>query len=78
MPNPVARSSLFAPIARGKKKMRGGTVLASRADASLEYWGVQLNEQHADISLQLLYEARCKLQIRDSSSRLPTLQRKLS
>ena len=58
MPNPVARSSLFAPIARGKKKMHAGTALTSRSDASLEYWGVQLNEQHADICLQLLYEAQ--------------------
>ena len=31
MPNPVADSSLFAPVARGVKKMHAGAVLASRA-----------------------------------------------
>ena len=58
MPNQIALSSLFAPVARGKRKMHAGTVMVSRADAVLEYWGVQLNELHADISLQLLYGSR--------------------
>ena len=58
MPNPVARSSLFAPIARGRRRMHAGTVLVSRADAVLEYWGEQLDEADADICLQLMYEAR--------------------
>lgn len=58
MPNSVARSSLFAPIAKGRRKMHGGTVLVSRSDAVLEYWGEQLDEADADIVLQLVFEAR--------------------
>jgi hypothetical protein len=56
MPNNVADSSLFAPVARGNKKMHTGTVLASRLNTTLTYWGVQLNELHADIAMQLLWE----------------------
>lgn len=56
LPSPVADSSLFAPIARGVKKMHTGTVLASRLNTTLTYWGVQLNELHADITMQLLWE----------------------
>lgn len=56
MPNPVADSSLFAPVARGVKKMHAGAVLASRKNTTLTYWGVQLNELHADIVMQLLWE----------------------
>lgn len=58
MPNQIASSSLFAPVARGKRRMHAGTVMVSRADAVLEYWGIQLNELHADICLQLLYGSR--------------------
>lgn len=58
MPNPVARSSLFAPVAKGRRKVHGGTVLVSRADGILEYWGEQLDEADADIVLQLMYESR--------------------
>ena len=58
MPNHVARSSLFAPIARGRRKMHNGTIIVSRADAQIEYWGEQLDEADADIMLQLMYEAR--------------------
>jgi hypothetical protein len=56
LPNSVADSSLFAPVARGVKKTHTGTLLASRLNASLTYWGVQLNELHADITMQLLWE----------------------
>lgn len=56
LPNPVADSSLFAPVARGVKKMHAGAVLASRLNTTLTYWGVQLNELHADITMQLLWE----------------------
>ena len=58
MPNLLARSSLCAPIARGRRKMHGGTVLVSRKDGVLEYWGEQLDEADADILLQLMFEAR--------------------
>ena len=56
LPNPVADSSLFAPVARGTKKMHAGALLASRLNTTLTYWGVQLNELHADITMQLLWE----------------------
>ncbi len=56
LPNPVADSSLFAPVARGAKKMHTGSVLASRLNTTLTYWGLQLNELHADITMQLLWE----------------------
>jgi len=58
MPNLLARSSLCAPIARGRRKMHGGTVLVSRKDGVLEYWGEQLDEADADILLQLMFDAR--------------------
>lgn len=60
MPNHVARSSLFAPIARGRRKAHVGTILVSRSDATLEYWGEQLDEADADIIMQLMFEARLK------------------
>lgn len=56
LPNPISDSSLFAPVARGVKKMHAGAVLASRLNTTLTYWGVQLNELHADITMQLLWE----------------------
>lgn len=56
LPNSVADSSLFAPVARGAKKMHAGVLLASRLNTTLTYWGVQLNELHADITMQLLWE----------------------
>lgn len=56
MPNQLADSSLFAPVARGAKKMHAGAVLASRANTTLTYWGLQLSELHADITMQLLWE----------------------
>ena len=58
MPNNINRSSLFAPIARGRRKVHTGAVLVSRIDSILEYWGEQLDEADADIVLQLMYEAR--------------------
>src|ERR1019366_6365042 len=58
MPNLLARSSLCAPIARGHRKMHGGTVLVSRKDGILEFWGEQLDEADADIVLQLMFETR--------------------
>ncbi|WP_238474438.1 plasmid replication initiator TrfA [Pseudomonas cavernae] len=57
MPNHIARSSLFAPVARGAKQMHKATVLVSRKDAVLTYWGEQLDETQADVWMQLMYEA---------------------
>lgn len=58
MPNPVARSSLFAPVARGRKKYHDQTVLVSRGDATITYTGQQLDEAQADAWMQLVYEAK--------------------
>lgn len=57
MPNHVARSSLFAPIARGRRKFHHETLLVTRADAIMRYTGEQLDEADADLALQLIYEA---------------------
>lgn len=58
MPNQVARSSLFAPIARGRRKFHNETPLVTRTDVVMSYTGEQLDEADADLSLQLIYEAR--------------------
>jgi hypothetical protein len=57
MPNHVARSSLFAPIARGRRKFHHETPLVTRSDAIMRYTGEQLDEADADLALQLIYEA---------------------
>jgi len=49
MPNHIARSSLFAPVARGRKRIHKDTVLVSRADAVIKFWGEQLDESQADV-----------------------------
>lgn len=57
MPNHIARSSLFAPVARGRKKIHKDTVLVSRGDAVIKFWGEQLDEAQADVWMQAMYEA---------------------
>lgn len=57
MPNHIARSSLFAPVAPGRKKMHKSTVLVSRGDAVIKFWGEQLDEAQADVWLQAMHEA---------------------
>lgn len=57
MPNHIARSSLFAPVAAGRKKMHDGTILVSRGDAMIRFKGKQLDEAQADVWLQAMYEA---------------------
>lgn len=57
MPNHLARSSLFAPVARGCKKMHDGTILVSRGDAIIKFSGKQLDETQADVWMQALYDA---------------------
>lgn len=57
MPNHIARSSLFAPVASGRKKLHDGTVLVSRGDATIRFKGKQLDEAQADVWLQAMYEA---------------------
>lgn len=58
MPNHVARSSLFAPVARGRKMHHDQAVLVSRADATITYTGHQLDEVQADAWMQLMFEAK--------------------
>lgn len=59
MPNHIARSSLFAPVATGRKKIHDGTVLVSRGDALIRFKGKQLDEAQADVWMQAMHEA-CK------------------
>lgn len=58
IPNHVARSSLFAPIARGRREIHNETVLVSRSDAVLTYTGEQLDEGDADLCMQLFQFAQ--------------------
>lgn len=58
MPNHLNRSSLFAPIARGRRKFHRQTRLVSRADAILEYTGEQLDEADCDLMMALIWYAQ--------------------
>jgi len=58
MPNHIARSSLFAPVARGRKQMHDGTILQSRGDAEIRFRGKQLDEAQADVWMQAMKEAQ--------------------
>jgi len=58
MPNHLARSSLFAPIARGERRMHEKSLLASRSDVRIYFWGLQLDEADSDVWLQAVQEAR--------------------
>ncbi|MGM3274336.1 plasmid-related transcriptional repressor protein [Ralstonia sp. 24A2] len=60
MPNHIARSSLFAPVARGRKLIHKDAVLVSRADAVIKFWGEQLDEAQADVWMQAMHEASCR------------------
>lgn len=57
MPNHIARSSLFAPVARGRKKIHKNSILVSRSDAVIKFWGEQLDEAQADVWMQAIHEA---------------------
>lgn len=57
MPNHIARSSLFAPVARGRKQVYRDAVLVSRGDAVMKFWGEQLDETQADVWMQAIFEA---------------------
>lgn len=58
MPNHIARSSLFAPVARGRRKLHDGSVLQSRGDAEIRFSGKQLDEAQADVWMQAMKEAQ--------------------
>jgi len=53
-PNHLNRSSLFAPVARGKRKFHRQTAMVSRSDCVLEYTGEQLDEADADLLMALI------------------------
>lgn len=52
--NHLARSSLFAPIRRGKRTMHDGTILSSQGDAEIRYHGKQLDMADQDVLLHAL------------------------
>lgn len=58
IPNHIARSSLFAPIARGRRKLHDKALLISRSDARMFYSGKQLDEADCDVYMQFLHEAK--------------------
>ena len=58
MPNHIARSSLFAPVARGRRKLHDATILQSRGDAEIRFSGKQLDEAQADVWMQAMKEAQ--------------------
>src|SRR5260363_363828 len=57
MPNPVARSSLFATVAKGRKKIHDGEIVLETPTFIIRFWGRQLDEAQADLWMQLMYEA---------------------
>lgn len=57
MPNHLNRSSLIAPIARGKRKTHSQTEMVTRSDCVLEYSGQQLDEADGDLIMALIYFA---------------------
>ncbi|MGB0849100.1 MAG: plasmid replication initiator TrfA [Thiolinea sp.] len=58
IPNHLARSSLFAPIARGRRKLHDRVELASRRDVRIFYTGKQLDERDRDVFMQALHTAQ--------------------
>lgn len=58
MPNHINRSSLFAPIARGRRRFHRQTVMVTRSDCVLEYTGEQLDEADCDLMMSLIWYAQ--------------------
>jgi len=58
MPNHINRSSLFAPVARGRRKFHRQTAMVTRSDCVLEYTGEQLDEADADLVMALIFFAQ--------------------
>ncbi len=57
IPNHLARSSLFAPIAPGRRKQHDRTEIASRSDVRILFSGKQLDMADCDVFMQALFEA---------------------
>jgi hypothetical protein len=53
-PNHLNRSSLIAPIARGRRKRHQQTKMVTRRDCVLEYTGEQLDEADGDLIMALI------------------------
>lgn len=60
MPNHLNRSSLIAPVARGRRKFHRQAVMVTRRDCVLEYTGEQLDEADGDIIMALIYFAQAQ------------------
>jgi hypothetical protein len=58
MPNHLNRSSLIAPIARGRRKFHRQTTMVTRCDCVLEYTGEQLDEADGDLIMALIFFAQ--------------------
>ena len=58
MPNHLARSSIFAPVARGRRKIHDGNIIHSRGDVEIRFSGRQLDEAQADVWMQAMKEAQ--------------------
>lgn len=54
MPNDVARSSLFAPVTRGKRRVLVRQVMETRGDARMVFSGEQLDESDSDVWMLLM------------------------
>lgn len=59
-PNHLNRSSLIAPIARGRRKFHNKTIMVTRSDCVLEYTGEQLDEADGDLLMALIALAHIK------------------
>lgn len=58
IPNHLARSSIIAPTARGRKIYYDNVKLVSRRDAAMTYSGWQITEQQGDVWMQFIFESR--------------------
>jgi hypothetical protein len=58
IPNMIARSALFAPIARGRRKIHDRAEIAGRGDFKILYSGKQLDMADCDVFLQALAMAK--------------------
>jgi len=54
MPNTIARSALFAPVCRGRRKNFKEHLVTSRQDITLRYTGEQLDMSDSDVFLQAI------------------------
>lgn len=58
MPNHLARSSLFAPIARGTEARHRDSPIVTRSDAAMIHTGIQHDEPSCDILMELIHQAK--------------------